>query len=372
MPLPSASRVRTCPTPDCPGQRVVERQSGLSAYRDAGLRIAQKVRQLGCLVGGIERVIDKSGAQSGEIQPQNLGGLLDLHGHPVTGHGTEAGQIATGICGQRYKLFAQLSARLAGGFADFGARGGPQRAVAAILCPNRTRQDRQMKTLVASLALPALAGTLLCLTAAVGPARALEGPTENTGAPAGQYQLDPLHSSLSFSVNHLGLSNYVVRFTSYTVLLHYDPAQPDRSSVTASIDPASLRTYYPADYRASHPDSKFASWDDELSQSDKFFNAGAFPQITFRSTAVQATGPGALHIVGELTLLGQTHPVELEANVVGSTANFPMTPGLAAIGFSAHGSLQRSAFGMNFLLDPPLISDAVTIQFEGEFHQLKK
>ena len=227
-----------------------------------------------------------------------------------------------------------------------------------------------MKTPATSTTLfSALCGAMVYLTLMAETARATGGPGTDTGAPAGQYQLDPTHSSLSFSVNHLGLSNYVVRFTSYTVLLQYDPAQPGKSSVTASIDPASLRTYYPADYRASHPNSKFASWDEDLAQSEKFFNAGKFPQIAFRSTAVRSAGPGSLHITGELTLLGQTHPVELDATLVGSTASHPMQPGRAAIGFSAHGSLARSAFGMDSFLSPPLIGDTVTVQFEGEFQQ---
>jgi polyisoprenoid-binding protein YceI len=217
----------------------------------------------------------------------------------------------------------------------------------------------------------ALYGIFIYLGLAAGHALAADQAAADPGAPAGQYRIDPNHSSLSFSVNHLGLSNYVVRFTSYKVLLQYDPAQPQKSSVTATIDPVSIRTDYPADYKASHADSKFASWDEELAHSDKFFNAGKFPEIIFRSTQVRASRPGALQIVGDLTLLGQTHPVELDATVVGSTANHPMQAGLGAVGFSARGSFMRSTFGMTYLLAPPLISDAVTIQFEGEFNQVK-
>jgi polyisoprenoid-binding protein YceI len=228
-----------------------------------------------------------------------------------------------------------------------------------------------MKNYVHSTTLSALSCAFISLVFTAGSAWAAEGTAADTGAPAGRYQLDPTHTSLSFSVNHLGLSNYSVRFTNYTATLQFDPAQLGQSSITASIDPGSLRTYYPADYRASHPGSKFTSWDEDLSQSDRFFNAGRFPQITFRSTAVRASGPRKLHIVGELTLLGQTHPVELDATVVGSTASHPMKPGLGAIGFSASGSFLRSTFGMNYLLDPPLVGDAVTVRFEGEFHEVK-
>lgn len=191
-------------------------------------------------------------------------------------------------------------------------------------------------------------------------------PAEIT-APAGVYELDPAHSSLSFRVNHLGLANYVARFTKFNVALNLDPANPVASSVTATIDPASVRTDYAGDYKAGHAESPYNSWDEDLAQSPKFLNAAAHPQITFSSTAVEQTAPGKLRITGNLALLGQTHPVTLEATVVGSGLH-PFTK-RGAIGFSATGSFNRSAFGMTYLLQPLLVGDAVTIQFEGEFQQ---
>lgn len=188
-------------------------------------------------------------------------------------------------------------------------------------------------------------------------------------APAGRYELDPNHANLSFRVNHVGLSNYVARFTKYKVTLDLDPENLAASSVVATIDPTSIRTDFSADYRAGHPDSKFQGWDEDLAQSDKFFNAGQHPQIEFRSTRVEQTRPGSMQIVGDLTLLGQTHPVTLEATLVGSSPTHPFYGGGGALGFSAKGEFERSAFGMSHLLQPPLVGDAVTIEFEGEFQQ---
>ncbi len=188
-------------------------------------------------------------------------------------------------------------------------------------------------------------------------------------APAGRYALDPNHSSLSFTVNHVGLSNYVARFTKYEVTLELDPQNLADSSIVATIDPTSIRTDYSADYRALHPDSKFQTWDEDLAQSDKFFNAGQHPQIEFRSTRVEQTGPGSLRIVGDLALRGQTHPVTLQATLVGSSSTHPLYGGGGAIGFSAQGEFERSAFGMDHLLKPLLVGDTVGIEFEGEFRQ---
>lgn len=199
------------------------------------------------------------------------------------------------------------------------------------------------------------------------PAAVAEAGPAQIAAPAGQYALDPAHSSLSFRVSHLGLSNYVARFTKFNVTLNLDPADPAASSVTATIDPTSVRTDYLGDYKAGHAQSPYASWDEDLAQSPKFFNAGTHPQITFTSTRVEQTGPGRLRVTGNLALLGQTLPVTLEAAVVGSGLH-PFTK-RGAVGFSAAGSFNRSAFGMTHLLQPLLVGDAVTVQFEGEFQQ---
>jgi polyisoprenoid-binding protein YceI len=222
--------------------------------------------------------------------------------------------------------------------------------------------------LVAAAAVAAAA--LVACSKPVPPTASIATPTPATiTSPAGRYELDPTHSSLSFSVNHLGLSNYVARFTGYQVTLDLDPANLPASSLVATINPASIRTDYSGDYRAAVKDSKFQSWDEDLAQSDKFFNASQHPKIEFRSTRVEQMAPGVLSIAGDLSLRGQTRPVTLSATLVGSTAVHPFTGKGGVIGFSASGSFKRSEFGMDYLLKPPLVGDTVTIQFEGEFGQ---
>ena len=73
-------------------------------------------------------------------------------------------------------------------------------------------------------------------------------------------------------------------------------------------------------------------------------------------------------MTGDLTLLGKTHPVTLDATVVGAMAAHPFTK-RGAIGFSAIGTFNRSTFDMTHLLQPPIVGDAVTVQFDGEFQQ---
>lgn len=185
-------------------------------------------------------------------------------------------------------------------------------------------------------------------------------------APAGTYELDPYHSSISFGINHIGLSNYIARFTGYKATLTLDPDNLAASSVTVTIDPASVRTDFSGDYVATHKGTPYKTFDEALAQDAKFLNAGKYPQIAFKSTKVEKTASGKLKITGDLTFLGKTLPVTLDGSVVGSVAAHPFTQ-KGALGFSAATTIKRSEFGMTEYLK--MLGDDVTIRFEGEFHQ---
>ena len=104
---------------------------------------------------------------------------------------------------------------------------------------------------------------------------------------------------------------------------------------------------------------------------DKWLNAVAFPAMTFRSTKIELTGANTARITGDLTLRGATHPVTLDATFNGGYAGHPYDPN-ARIGFSARGSLKRSAFGVSEGLPPPGstmgVGDDVTIEIETELN----
>jgi len=187
-------------------------------------------------------------------------------------------------------------------------------------------------------------------------------------APSGQYASDPAHTHLYFSVKHLGVSNYLVRFTDFDVTLNLDVDDLSASSVQATIDAASISTDFSGDYTGTHPDSPFSSWDEDLAKSENFLNSDVHSTITFTSTRVEPTSEGSLLVTGDLELLGETRPVTLEAHVVGSAEAHPFT-GAGLIGFSAEGSFNRSDFGMTHLVNPPIVGDTVTLRFEGEFLQ---
>jgi polyisoprenoid-binding protein YceI len=191
------------------------------------------------------------------------------------------------------------------------------------------------------------------------PAVAADVPPPATGSvPAGSYTLDKAHASLIFRVNHLGFSNYTARFSRFGAKLQFDPANPAAAKVAVTIDPASITP--------DNPPPGFVA----ALRGAQWLNAGQFTQIAFHSTRVEPTGPGALHILGELTLHGVTQPVVLDAVFNGGYAGHPMDPH-ARIGFSAHGSFKRSDFGIAFGIPQPGntmgVGDNVDVTIEAEF-----
>jgi polyisoprenoid-binding protein YceI len=204
----------------------------------------------------------------------------------------------------------------------------------------------------------------LVLSAALGfalPYAALgaEAPEPGTGpVPAGKYTLDKPHASLIFRVSHMGFSHWTARFSRFDADLQFDPAHPSVSKVSVSIDPASIAP--------ENPPPGFIA---QLSGA-QFLNVGDFPRMTYRSTRVEPVGKNGLRIYGDLTLHGTTKPVVLDATYNGGYIGHPMDP-QARIGFSAHGTLKRSDFGMSFGIPQPGstmgVGDAVDFTIEAEF-----
>jgi len=186
-------------------------------------------------------------------------------------------------------------------------------------------------------------------------------------APAGEYVSDPNHSSVNFSLQHLGLSAYALKFGTFDATVTFDPANIAASKVSATINPASIVSGYPGDYAAGHAGSKFRSWEDDLANSTNFLDAGQHPTITFVSTSVEPSGERTAKVTGDLTLKGVTKPVTLDVTFSGETDAHPFAK-VPAIGFSAVGSFKRSEFGLDYLL-PSIVGDDVKVQIEGDFIQ---
>ncbi len=214
------------------------------------------------------------------------------------------------------------------------------------------------------LTLAAVALLAACAPQTKAPA---EAPAEAAGpitpvtteAPSGAYVIDKAHATLLFRVNHLGFSHYTGRFARFDAALQLDTANPSASTLTATVDPASLTVENPP--RGFEAELRGSQW----------LDAAKFREITFRSTRVELTGPNTAKITGDFTLHGVTKPVILDATFNGGYAGHAMDPH-ARIGFSARGVLKRSDFGIAYGIPAPGtnmgVSDDVEVIIEAEFN----
>jgi polyisoprenoid-binding protein YceI len=154
----------------------------------------------------------------------------------------------------------------------------------------------------------------------------------------------------------MGLSNYTARFTRMRATLDFDPQRLDRIRLNATVEPGSVQTDYPGTDK---------DWTGELATDPKFFNSGRFGQARFVSTSVRRTGPRTAAVKGDLTFLGVTRPLTLDATLNGSLASHPhaKTP---ALGFSARGVMKRSQWGLTYGVGDDLVED-VELIIEAEF-----
>ena len=175
--------------------------------------------------------------------------------------------------------------------------------------------------------------------------------TSIPGYLAGTWDIDPVHSDVSFTIRHMMVSKVRGRFATFSGEIMTGDEMTD-SSVVATIDPASI-------------DSGNEHRDEDL-RSARFLDVHTYPLWTFRSTGVLANDEGFV-VNGELTIKGVTRsvPLALEVNGIG-----PDTSGGTRAGFSASTTIDRNDFGVDIQL--PLdgggivVGDKVQITLEIE------
>jgi polyisoprenoid-binding protein YceI len=169
----------------------------------------------------------------------------------------------------------------------------------------------------------------------------------------GAYTMQKPHSSLIWRVKHMGLSSYTARFTDFDAQLDFDPKNPGASHVKAIINPLSVQ--------ADHPTDK--DWDRRIGED--FMDGKTFPQIVFDSKKIDVTGEFTGKVSGDLTFMGVSKPVTLDVTFNGAVPSAVLYQGKAAVGFSAHGTLNRSDFGLTRYAS--IVGDQVEIIIEAEF-----
>ena len=183
--------------------------------------------------------------------------------------------------------------------------------------------------------------TLIAAALALGASGAFAAPEK--------YTLDPSHSQVVFSYNHLGYSTTYGMFSGFEGEIMFDQEDPANSSVSVSMPLKSM----------------FTGWEKREAHfmSDDFFGAADGDMVTFTSTGIEVTGDTTAKITGDLTMNGMTKSVVLDATL-NQTQPHPMKEGQPWAGFDATTTLKRSDFGVDKFA--PFVSDEVEVMISIE------
>jgi len=168
---------------------------------------------------------------------------------------------------------------------------------------------------------------------------------------AGTWNIDPVHSSVAFSVRHMMVSKVKGTFKQFSGQITV-AEEIEQSAVVATIHAASV-------------DTGNEQRDGHLRSAD-FFDAEANQTIEFRSSSITASGAD-WQVAGELSINGTTKPVVLEVALTGVG---PDGQGGTKAGFEAKTEIERSDFGIEFNIPMDgggvVIGDKVTITLDIE------
>lgn len=141
---------------------------------------------------------------------------------------------------------------------------------------------------------------------------------------SGTWALDPVHSSVGFSVKHMLVANFRGGFGAFDVVL-------DPEGLRGTVDVASVDVSEP-------------NLNGHLLSPD-FFDAERHPQLSFRSAEIRTEGD-TVEIDGELTIKGVTRPVTITGTISGPAIH--AFDGSERLGLELETVVDRTAFGLNW------------------------
>jgi polyisoprenoid-binding protein YceI len=151
----------------------------------------------------------------------------------------------------------------------------------------------------------------------------------------------PAQSEIAFTSRQMGVP-VDGKFQKWDAQLSYDPKKPEAGKVNFSIDTGSAR------FGAPETDAEVpkAAW----------FNSAKFPQASFQSQSIKATGPGKLEVSGLLSIKGTSRPVVVPVVL---TQAGGLTTATGAF------SLKRLEFkiGEGEWADTSMVADEVKVKF---------
>ena len=147
---------------------------------------------------------------------------------------------------------------------------------------------------------------------------------------ADEFNVDQVHSSVNFKVRHMMVGKVRGQFKEFNVTVWGNMADLTNAKVEAVIKVASIDTKNPKR--------------DEHLRSEDFFFAEKFPEIIFKSSAVQKNGDQYV-LIGTLTMRGVSKQISIPFEVLGEVK----TPkGDVRVGIEANTTLNRLDYGVKW------------------------
>lgn len=176
----------------------------------------------------------------------------------------------------------------------------------------------------------------------------LSAPTVMTAAAEEVYTVDTDHTYIWFRIKHLGIGYSYGRFSNPTGRFTFDDATASNGSIDIQVDAAGV-------------DTDVQKRDNHLKSPD-FLNVEKYPVISFKSTSFKKVAENTYSVTGEITLLGQTRPIEIKALQTGAGKD-PW--GKHRRAFETKFTIKRSEFGMDFLMSVAGDEVELTVSVEG-------
>jgi polyisoprenoid-binding protein YceI len=167
---------------------------------------------------------------------------------------------------------------------------------------------------------------------------------------ADSYKIDPMHSSIIFSVRHMGINNVRGHFDDFGGMVVVDNGAIQSASGTIQVK--SINTGVPMR-------------DNHLRKPD-FFDATNHPTINFQTKKVEQSG-GKTVLVADFTMRGVTKELRLPVKLSGPVKD---PQGKTRIGLEATAKVNRKDYGINYnaMLESgaAAVGEEVTIEINAE------
>jgi polyisoprenoid-binding protein YceI len=188
-------------------------------------------------------------------------------------------------------------------------------------------------------------GSLLAISAGFARQDGRPAPSSSQAPGGAVFTIDPVHSSLVFKIQHMGVANFYGRFNEMSGT--YNPEV--NGSFNIQVKTASV-------------DTRIPKRDDHLRSPD-FFNVNEFPTIEFKSTKVEKAGENKLRVTGDLTFHGETKPITVHMTVFPAKDTQQGFKG----GVETTFTIKRTDFGMDTYVANGALGDEVqiTVAIEG-------